>query len=253
MTTAELEQEQTYAVRTYAVDLVAGDGRTVDVRIAPYGETIQHNDGLGFVPRGIVYDEEILPGCFDHQLSAAHRVLVNVEHEQGVAGIVGRGLALRSAADGFYGSFRMLDTPGGDTTLELVREEALGGVSFEALFVKSLRAANGVCQRARANLRNIALVRTPAYSRAVVLGLREEPVVLLREEMLPLPFDAELAERIEALGLEVPERLKSGHPAIGTPAQTGTPAGGTPDSTSETTIEEVARNERAGGSSQPSS
>lgn len=233
---ATAELEQTFAIRTYAAELAVGDGRTVDVRIAPYHEVIRHNDGLGFVPHGIPYEEEMLPGVFDHQLNAAHRVLANVEHEQGVGGIVARGTALRSASDGFYGSFRMLDTPAGDTALELVREKALAGVSFEALFVKSVRSATGVCQRVRANLRNVAFCREPAYGSAVVLGLREQPI-LLDETNLPIPFDAELARRIEALGLEVPERLKTGHPATGTPAETGTPAGGTPESESETTTD----------------
>lgn len=222
MTTTELEiQTQSHvAYRAFAVDLTPGDGRTVDVRIVPYGERIVHNDGLGGVPKGIAYTEEILPGAFDHQLNAAHRVHVNVEHEEGIAGKVGHGLELASREDGFYGSFRMLPTPAGDTALELVRANALGGVSFEALFVKSIRTAEGVVQRVRANLRNIALCRDPAYSRAVVLGLRteddEEPV-MLDESVLPIPFDPDLAERIRALGIDVPSRLtETGHLATDT-------------------------------------
>jgi HK97 family phage prohead protease len=219
MTAVEVETEPTYAVRTYSVDLVEGDGRTVDVRIVPYGERVQANDGLGGVPRGVIYEEEVLPGAFDHQLNAANRVHVNVEHEPGINGVVGHGLALRSANDGFYGSFRLHDTPAGNTTLELVRAKALGGVSFEARFVKSIRTAAGVVQRVKANLRNIALCRDPAYSGALVLGLRTEQDVFIDEQNLPIPFDAELAERIEALGLEVPERLKSAHPAPTHPAE----------------------------------
>ena len=68
------------ARRQFAAEIVSGDGRTVDVRIVPYGERIQHNDGLGGVPRGQMYEEEWMPGVFDHQLNAAHRVLANVEH-----------------------------------------------------------------------------------------------------------------------------------------------------------------------------
>ena len=228
MTETLIEPEIIYARRTFAVELEAGDGRTVDVRIVPYGERIRANDGLGGLPAGMVYEEEMLPGVFDHQINAAHRVLVNVEHEQGITGVVGRGLALRSAGDGFYGSFRMLDTPAGDTALELTREKALGGVSYEARFVKSIRTAEGVVQRVKANLRNIALCRDPAYSGAVVLGLREADDEIstftqeLAPEFLPLPFDAELAARIERLGIDVPSRLKNGHLAADT-----SPAGDT--------------------------
>jgi Escherichia/Staphylococcus phage prohead protease len=220
---AILETEEIFAVRTYAVDLTAGDGRTVDLRIAPYGERIKANDGLGGLPRGVVYEEEILPGAFDHQLNAANRVLLNVEHEAGIAGVVGRGSSLASRSDGFYGSFRLLETPAGDTALELVKAGALAGASLEARFVKSIRTAAGVVQRAKAHLRNVALCRDPAYSGALVLGVRTEQVIL-DEENYPVPFDPELAERIEALGLEVPERLKARHPAYGHPVSNGTPA-----------------------------
>lgn len=222
MTTTELEiqAETRVALRAYSVDLTPGDGRTVDVRIVPYGERIVHNDGLGGVPKGVAYTEEIVPGAFDHQLSAAHRVHVNVEHEEGIAGKVGHGLELASREDGFYGSFRMLPTPAGDTALELVRANALGGVSFEAVFRKSIRTVEGVVQRVKADLRNIALCRDPAYSRAVVLGLRteddDEPL-MLDESVLPIPFDPELAERIRALGIDVPSRLtETGHLASDT-------------------------------------
>ncbi len=232
MTNAELElvaQTEIYAERVFAAEITAGEGRTVDVRVVPYGQRAKANDGLGGLPRGVMYDEEILAGAFDHQLNAANRVHVNVEHEQGISGKVGHGLALRSGPDGLYGSFRLHDTPNGNTALELVRGNALGGVSFEAKFVKSLRTAEGVVQRVRCNLRNIALCREPAYEGAVVLGLREEidDELILEEQLLPIPFDPELAERIEALGLEVPDRLKA-HPSMTHPAQDVAPVAGAP-------------------------
>lgn len=214
------------ARRTFAVELTPADGRNVDLRIAPYGERIVHNDGLGGVPKGVPYEEELAPGLFDHQLNAANRVLVNVEHEEGISGVVGRGAALRSAPDGFYGTVRMLQTPAGDTALELVREGVLGGCSMEAYFVKSFRTAEGVVRRVRANLRNLALCRDPAYAGAIVLGVREQELeqpFILDESSLPIPFDPELAKRIERLGLDVPSRLKSDAPGpTSTLAETST-------------------------------
>jgi len=203
------------AIRTFAVELTPGDGRNVDLRIAPYGERIVHNDGLGFVPKGVPYEEELAPGLFDHQLNAANRVLVNVEHEEGIGGVVGRGVALRSAADGFYGTVRMLGTPAGDTALELVNEGALGGCSMEAYFVKSVRTAENVCRRVKAHLRNLALCRDPAYAGAVVLGVRSEELeapIMVDESAYAPAFDPELAERLERLGIDVPSRLKSSAP-----------------------------------------
>src|SRR5574337_1803208 len=68
--------------RSFAAEVTAGDGRTVDVRIVPFGERISHNDGLGGVPRGEWYEEEWMPGVFDHQLNAAHRLLANFEQDR---------------------------------------------------------------------------------------------------------------------------------------------------------------------------
>jgi HK97 family phage prohead protease len=208
------------AVRVFATELRAGAGRTVDVRIAPYGQRAKANDGLGGAPPGVMYEEEILPGAFDHQLNAANRVHLNYEHEPTILNIVGHGLSLASRADGLYGSFVFHSTPQGDTALELVRAGALGGVSFEAKFRKSVRGLGGVVQRVKANLVNVALCREPAYESAVILGLRTETEddFLLDEALLPLPFNPTLAARVAA----VSARLKA-HPALGTPAETGTP------------------------------
>lgn len=212
------------AVRVLATNIVPGDGRTVDCCIVPYGQRAKANDGLGDVPLGVMYDEEILPGAFDHQLNAANRVHLNYEHQPGIGGVVGHGVALRSERDGLYGSFRLHDTPHGNTALELVRAGSLGGLSFEARFVRSVRSAAGVIQRAKANLVNVALCREPAYESAVVLGLRTDAGAdeLIDAELLPTTFDPALAERLEALGLDVPEGLKA-HPAqTDTPSEEGT-------------------------------
>jgi HK97 family phage prohead protease len=232
------------AVRVFATELKAGDGRTVDLRIAPYRELAQANDGLGGVPRGVLYQEEILPGAFDHQLNAANRVHMNVEHEPGILGVVGRGAALASRSDGLYGSFRFLETNAGETALALVREGALGGVSFEAEFRKSIRTATGVIQRVKANLVNIALCRDPAYESAIVLGLRTESddVVLLDESLLPIPFDPDVAARVAALGITFPDHLKA-HPVEDTSTDesvdTSEPAPATTETDSPTTEVEV--------------
>lgn len=231
--TGELELEEAVvdgvAIRTYAAALTPGDGRTVDLRIIPYGERSVNNDGLGGVPRGVPYTEEMVAGVFDHQIKAANRILVDVEHEPGIAGVVGHGLALRSVpGDGFHGSFRIHETPSGDTALTLVREGVLAGASVECRFLKSIRGADGVVRRVKAQLNKVALCREPAYEGAIVLGVREAPI-MLDEELLPKPFDSELASRISALGIRIPDRLV-GHPETGTP---GSPDGenGTPEPT----------------------
>ena len=214
--------------REFAAEFTEGDGRTVEMRIVPYGERIQHNDGLGGVPEGVVYSEEWLPGVFDHQLNAAHRVHANVEHEQGISGKVGHGLTLRSAPDGFYGTFRLLDTPAGETARQLIHAGSLDGVSLEARPVKNIRGADGVVKRVKAHLHAIAFTRFAAYSGARVLALREEAETTLDEALLPVEPDPEMIERCRRLGIKLPQRYQEAHPdEADTPAETGTSEDGT--------------------------
>jgi len=213
--------------RTFAAEFTPGDGRTVDVRIVPYGERITHNDGLGGVPKGVPYQEEWLPGVFDHQLNAANRVHANVEHEPGIAGKVGHGVVLRTSADGVYGSFRLLETPGGETARQLITAGSLDGVSLEAQPVKNIRSRDGVVQRARANLVAVAFTRFAAYEGSRVLAVREEVEITLDEELLPVQINPDLIERCKRLGIALPQRYQA-HPAeTDTPAETGTSEDGT--------------------------
>ncbi len=207
----ELHEDPTMIVRTFNAEITPGAERTADVRIVPFGVLGKADDGLGGLPRGVVYDEEWLPGAFDHQMNAAHRMTANVEHEQGVSGIVGRGLALRAGSDGYYGSFKFLDTPNGETARQLVESGTFGHVSLEARPVKSRRAANGVVQRMKANLVGIAFCRVPAFAGADVLSLREgqeeESEIVWDEALMLPPANSEVLARVAALGIKIPEGL----------------------------------------------
>jgi HK97 family phage prohead protease len=206
--------------RTYAADLTPGDGRTVDVKIVPYGEQIEHDDGLGGVPIGIPYVEEWTHGTFKHQLKAANRVLANGEHQEGIAGIVGHGIALREASDGLYGSFRIHDTPDGDKALVLINEGVWDGVSLEARLSKSQKTARGVIRRVKAHLEAIAFTRKGAFDSARVLAVRERAAAAatlenepepIPDEYLPIDINPEVVERCRRLGLHLPERYQA-HP-----------------------------------------
>ena len=210
--------------REFRADLEVGDGRTVDVRIVPYGERIRHNDGRGGVPRGVWYEEEFAPGAFDHQLNAAHRVLANVEHEEGINAKVGHGIVLRDAPDGLHGTFRLLETPAGETARQLIKAGALDGVSLEAKRVKDLRTRDGVVRRVKANLHGIAFTQFGAYKGAKVLALREEAEEIVDEELLPVDIDPELIERCRRLGVALPQRYEAHPVETGTPDLSGTPA-----------------------------
>src|SRR5574337_552665 len=223
--------------RSFAAEVTAGDGRTVDVRIVPFGERISHNDGLGGVPRGEWYEEEWMPGVFDHQLNAAHRLLANFEHQTGIGNIVGKGVALRAEADGYHGSFRILDGEDGDKLLQLV-PDVVDMVSLEARPVKSVRSKDGVVQRVKAHLAGIAFTRFGAYQGAKVLAVREEAEVIVDEAFLPVDMDPELVERLRALGVQLPDRYQA-HPApADTPAEAGTSEDGTRHTGEPTSLED---------------
>jgi HK97 family phage prohead protease len=217
--------------REFSAELTAGEGRTVDVRIVPYGEQITHNDGLGGLPVGVDYTEEWMPGVFSHQVNAAHRVVANFEHQEGIAGIVGKGIALREANDGFHGTFRILPTPAGETILSLLRDDdgpaVVDGVSLEARPVKSVRGANGVVQRVKAHLSAVAFTRFSAYKGARVLAVRQQPQVIWDEELLPTGLSDETVERCRSLGIRLPQRYTAHPDDTDTPAETGTSEIGT--------------------------
>lgn len=146
-----------------------GDGRTLYTRIVPYNTPVDVADPPFFEP----YIEVWKPGVFDKQLRAANRVdvLLNFEHEQGIGGVVGRGVELRSEPDGLHGTFRLLSNQDGEKTRELVAEKVLNGMSLEATIIKSEREGDAVA-RTEARLRNVAICRRPAFPGAEVLAVR---------------------------------------------------------------------------------
>ena len=222
--------------REFRADLSVGDGRTVDVRIVPYGERIKHYDGKH--GRGSFYEEEFMPGVFNHQLNAANRVLANIEHEESPSASVGHGILLRDAPDGFHGTFRLLDTPAGETARQLIEAGALDGVSLEAKEKKTLRGKDGVLRRAKADLRAIAFTRFGAYKGAKVLALREEAEQVIDEELLPVEMDAGVVARLLRQGFAVPDRYVAHPDSTGTPALSGTPDDGTRQTENTTSSED---------------
>lgn len=217
--------ERPVLLRTFEADFTVGDGRTVDVRVVPYDTPADVSDDGGRT----VYREEWASGAFDDQLVAGHRlkVLLNFEHLSGISNVVGKGVALRSQADGLHGSFRVTQGQDGDKALELINDGILDGVSLEAYAKKSIRTAEGVVRRVKAHLRNVAICREGAFPDARVLAVREAPEQILDEALLPVDMDPELVERLRALGVSLPDRYQAHPDETGTPDATGTPENGT--------------------------
>ena len=207
--------------REFAAEASVGDGRTIDLRMVPYGEPTTVDDGQG------PYLEEFVDGAFDGQMEFAHRVYLNFQHQKDIRSIVGKGMTLESRSDALYGSFRAYEDPDGDKALMLVREGVLTGASIEFKPKKSIRTADGVVRRVKAHLDAVALCRVGAYASAAVLAVREEPHQIVDEELLPVDMDPELVQRLRAQGFALPDRYQAHPEDTGTPAPTGTPDDGT--------------------------
>jgi HK97 family phage prohead protease len=205
--------------REFNADAAVGDGRTIDVRIVPYGERALVDDGFG------EYTEEFSRGAFDEQLAAGHRLKVwlNFQHERGIGSVIGKGISLREESDGLYGSFRAFEHADGDKALLLVREEMLDSVSLEFKPKKggTIRTAEGIVRRIKAHLDAVALCRVGAYSGAKVLAVREAPEQIIDEALLPVDIDPKRVERLRAQGIVLPSRYEA-HPALDTPSRDGT-------------------------------
>lgn len=207
-TTEETREQPDMLVREFDASLSAGDGRTIDMRIVPFGETATVFDGHGGVPFGQPYEEEWLPGVFDKQLRAADKIYLNFQHEPGLRGIIGKGMALRSEGDGYHASFRLLEGDDCDKALQLVHEDVLTGASIEVPMrtVKSIRSRNGVVQRVKAHLDSVALCRMGAFKSAVVTAVREAEI-FDATEAIPPP-DLDVLREAKAMGIALPEGME---------------------------------------------
>jgi HK97 family phage prohead protease len=217
------QQESPYLVREFVAADMAVEGRTVDVRLVPFGEVARVADP----PKWDPYDEEWLPGVFDHQLTAANRIHAKYGHSESVLDVVGHAMTLRSEDDGYHVSAKIHQTVQGETALELLRDGALPCVSLEARPVRTQRTEGGVVQRVKAHLSGFAFCRQGAFAGAQVLAIREAPETTIDEEFLPSNLDPEVVERCRRLGIKLPQRY-SAHPAeTDTPTDVGTSDDGT--------------------------
>jgi HK97 family phage prohead protease len=208
--------ERALLVREFVAAGLEVEGRMVDVRLVPFGEVARVQDAWDPEP----YEEEWMPGVFDHQLNAANRVHARYGHSPHVVDVVGHGTQIRSQPDGYHVTAKIHNTVQGETALELLRDGALPCVSLEARPMKSVRTAAGVVQRIKANLTGFAFCREGAFVGAQVLAIREKEE-LIDEELLPVGMDPGVVERLLRLGLAVPDRYKA-HPAEDTSAEADT-------------------------------
>lgn len=200
---SEQPEEQITLIREIPLEVAEGDGRTLEARIVPYGETATICDPPDFV----VEEERFAPGAADRQIRAAHRVKMwlTTMHEQGLRGIVGHGEKLEDREDGLYARFRIHENADGDKALQLVRENLLPSLSVEFKALQSVRR-NGIVERVRVHIDRVSLVPVGAYAGAEVLALREKALEAHEAEAERLEQEQEEAAEVERLR-SLPESL----------------------------------------------
>lgn len=173
-----------------------GDGRTVELRIVPFGVIARTDDGLELVERGAFEGTD------------PDSIVLRQDHLDPPAG---RGTALEERDDAAYMSFRVARTPRGDELLSNLAEgmHRNASIGFEELPGGStVRAYRGEPVRVhkRLRLREVSTTWRPAYPEASVLAVRME--------------DLEMPTMTDPLPEPDPEPTPAPTPAPRSPAHT---------------------------------
>jgi hypothetical protein len=190
--------------------------REIDVRIAPFGETIETIHGPEMIEAG------------DHVTDPAKLLLMGLEHEVhlgiGQDGKViptrrptGKAIAVERRADGAYGTFRVAKTAAGDELLALIEDDVVGGVSVEMGSNRRTRTERRNGRQLRVvefgDFRAVSPTYQPAYAEARVLAVRSQkedapvaedqaPATGAREEQPAPQFDPKVITDAIAAGME---------------------------------------------------
>lgn len=142
------------------------NGRTIEGKLVPFGGSTDVS-APGF--RG---KEAFSPSAFNHQLAAANRVPLFLDHGPLGGKLIGRMDSLRAQHDGLYGKAVISKTSDGNDALELIRDGVYPGLSVGFKPVTNSLQPDGTVLRTKANLFELAVVREGAYPDAVIHALR---------------------------------------------------------------------------------
>jgi HK97 family phage prohead protease len=196
-------------VRSYEVDDVEveradhGDGRMVTMQAVPYGVTIDvPSEGIR---------ERFVRGAFAHQMAALHRVQGTYLHQSQGGEVIGRLHSGQDLESGLRVAVRISNTQRGNDTLELIRDKAITQVSigFRAgRGQKWYRMVDGVTERTRADMFEVALVPQGAYGRnATVVGVRSLDYALRHTS--DEGYEVETEDALDENGVEVDTQARA--------------------------------------------
>jgi uncharacterized protein len=159
-----------------------GDGRTLEGPLLPWGvEAVVFDRGRRVVE---TFERGALAGVVPGQ------VPLTATHPKDAGSLpIGVTIELRDEADALHGAWRVSKTALGDEVLELARDGVPLGLSVGFMEVPGgsrWTADRRRVVRTRALVDHVAVVRTPAYVGAGVVGVRSEPEQVARPLLLAL-------------------------------------------------------------------
>ena len=220
---SEHEHDDSLIRSTFAAELTPGDGRTVDCRIVPYGERIEHNDGLGGLPEGDALHRGV-GGRRLHAPAEGREPRARERRAPGGARAGSSATASRSLErhDGLYGSFKIHENAGRRQGADARQGGRPGhGLAGGHGRRRRSRPREGVVRRVKAHLEAVAFARFGAYPSATVLAVRERATFdeELPEELLPAEMDPETGRALSPARARVARALpgaprRNGHPRM---------------------------------------
>jgi Escherichia/Staphylococcus phage prohead protease len=135
------------------------DGRTVEIRIMPWGQVAETPEGRETFERGA--------------FASANPGRVTVESQRHGGTLVGRGTDLVEQDDAAYLHARISETPAGDELLTLIRDGVVSEASVAFKPVKTARR-KGVLVRQAVDLWRVAILERGSYPGAGVVAVRSQ-------------------------------------------------------------------------------
>lgn len=163
--------------RAFPTDLqIRADGRTV------YGIAVPYDQPTDIRENGHRFSEVFRRGSFARTIAErAQKIKLLLNHDR-LRLPVGRAELLREDAAGLYAEFRVSQTSDGDEALTLASDGTLDAFSigFESVRDAWSKDRKSV-ERLEAKLREVSLVGFPAYSGALIGGVRADLPFLSQE------------------------------------------------------------------------
>jgi HK97 family phage prohead protease len=147
---------------------VSFPSRTIELVVIPYEQPTE----VGWEGRTV--RETIARGAFDGIQRRANRVRVNVDHNETVAGTIGRAVAFHPSREvGLVAEVKIANTQLGTDALELAADGDLGAsAGFRPMRGGMQWETRDAYRITKAFLKHIALTPDPAYPGAQVLAVR---------------------------------------------------------------------------------